>query len=165
MERLLQWDSLELKVSGARIAAIGIERIAAQRAPLRDLAMQFRPGELVVTGKAIKVLPIPFRFVIRRVAVEDLSTLRIVLEDFSAFGFIPLPKLLLQLFPDRQVADGVIVHPEVMAVTVLLDHFLPPFVDLKIESIDFVEGGVRVRVGAGGADPPVEVEDGNGRSH
>jgi hypothetical protein len=164
VERLVQWDALEFRISGARIAERAREQIAGRGAPVQDLAMHFTEAGIAVSGKVIKFIPVPFRFMIRRVIVEDL-TVRIPLEEFSAFGFLPLPKLMLQLFPDRTLADGVLLHPESMAVTILLDHFLPPFVDLSIDLLEFVEGGVKVRLGPGGADPPPEREEMNGRSH
>ena len=42
-----------------------------------------------------------------------------------------------------------------LTLLIQVDRFLPTFVDVKIENIEIVEGGLAVRIGAGGATPPV----------
>jgi hypothetical protein len=153
MEPLVTWNHLDLTITGSRIAQLVQHAIRERKVPVQDLKLQFREGEVLVTGRVIKVISIPFQFAVRRVELAG-NAVRIPLEGAAAFGFLPLPKLLLSLFGQREVSDGVTVHPESLSVSVRLERFLPPFVDLTVQAIDLVEGGVRVRCSAGGADLP-----------
>lgn len=153
MERLVSWDELNVKVSGERIRQFALDAVKQRRAPVHDLKLVFREGALFITGRVVKVIPIPFEVAVRRIEIRG-STIRVPFEQAAAFGFLPLPKLLLSLVGAREVSDGVTVHPESLSVSIRLDRFLPPFVDLTIERIDIVEGGLRVRCSAGGADIP-----------
>jgi hypothetical protein len=156
VERLVTWNEWHLRVAGSRIQDMARAAIAQRRAPLQDLILDFREGELLISGRTIKFVPVPFQAAVRRIEVDGLSV-RVLFEDASAFGFIPMPRILLSLFGDQRVADGITVHPESLSVSVALDRFLPPFVELTIESISLVSGGIRVRCGSGGADPPAEL--------
>ncbi len=153
MTRLIQWDLLELRVSGARLTEIARQEVAARKAPVGELRLDFAPGQIGISGKLIKGISLPFRLAIRRITPRG-SVIEVPLESISAFGFIPLPKLLFQLFGSMALAEGVELHPETMTLTIRLDRFLPTFVDAEVEEVRIVAGGLIVRIGPGGADPP-----------
>lgn len=153
MTRLIQWDLIELRISGARVAELARQEVAARKVPLTDLRLDFVPGQIGIAGKAVKGISLPFRLAIRRIVPRG-SSIDVPFESVSAFGFIPLPRLLFQLFGSMALADGVELHPETMTLTLRLDRFLPSFVDAEVEEVRIIAGGLIVRIGPGGADPP-----------
>lgn len=153
MTRLIQWDLLELRVSGARLTEIALQEVAARKAPVTELCLDFVPGQIGIAGKLVKGISLPFRLAIRKIIPRG-NSIEVPFESVSAFGFIPVPKLLFQLFGSMALADGVELHPETMTLTLRLDRFLPTFIDAEVEEVRVVAGGLIVRIGPGGADPP-----------
>jgi hypothetical protein len=80
--------------------------------------------------------------------------LRAVLEDFSTFGSLPLPKNLFRLVDALSLPDGIAFDPATMTVKVEIDALLPPSLDLTVKTIQFITGGVAVHLGEGSADIP-----------
>ena len=156
MPHLVEWDSLDLRLRGERILEIVRAQMAKQRAPVSGFMLEFVEGQANVSGQAQVIFAVPFRFVVRRVIVEK-GVAYIRLEEMSAFGFLPVPKLLMQIFGGKGLPEGISIIGDGSVVAARLDRFLPPFVDVAVESVTFVAGGVRVHLGPGGADPPVEV--------
>ena len=152
-DRLVQWDQIELRISGAKLADIARAEAASAGAPVRELRFDFVPREISISGKLVKGIAMPFRLAIRRI-VPVGRVIEVPFENVSAFGFLPLPKLLFQLFGKMALSDGVELHPETMTVRLRLDRFLPSFVDADVEEIRLVAGGLVVKLGPGGADRP-----------
>ena len=138
----------EVSKHSASEARQGGERLAESIAAIGERSQEI--------GKIIKVIPISFQTFVRRIELRDRIA-RVPFEQAAAFGFLPLPKLLLSVVGDREVSDGITVHSESLSVTIRLDRFLPSFVDLTIDRIDLVAGGLRVVCGGGGADVPPEM--------
>lgn len=152
-DRLIAWDGLELRVDGPRLLAGARLMLARRGAPIEDLTLEFRAGELSVSGKVRKGLPLPFRLKVRQIESHGRAvTARI--ENMAALGVIPLPSFLTRLVGNRQAADGVVYQAETNSLVIQLDRFLPTFVDVEISEIRIVDGGLAVRLGSGGADLP-----------
>jgi hypothetical protein len=152
-EHLVEWDGLDLRVDGTRLRDVAAAMMARSGAHIEDLAFRFRPGELTVSGKVRKVLPLPFRVVIRNIDALG-RTVRVRLEEIAALGVIPIPSILTRLVGNRQAAEGVVYQAESNALVIQLDRFLPTFLDVELAEIRILEGGLAVRLGRGGADLP-----------
>jgi len=153
MTRLVQWDFLELRVSGAKLGQIAVQEAAAHKAPVRELRLDFVPGEIAISGKLIKGIAVPFRLAIRKIIPRG-PVIEVPFENVSAFGFLPLPRILLQLFGNLALGEGVELQPERMLLRLHLDRFLPSFLDAEVEEVRIVSDGLIVRMGPGGADRP-----------
>ncbi|HUP66220.1 MAG TPA: hypothetical protein VM557_13165 [Thermoanaerobaculia bacterium] len=153
MDRLLSWDRLELRMRGEKLALLARRMLAAKRVPVSLDRLEFREGMAIAEGTLRKGLPIPFRFTLRRVRLEGRIA-RIPIEDLSVLGFLPVPSLLFRVAEGFAAVDGVTVDPKERGVIIALDRFLPDFVEVEIEAIRFVAGGVAVTMGPGGADLP-----------
>jgi hypothetical protein len=152
MKRLIEWDSLELRVDGGKLSEIAREAIA--RDPMIErLDLRFTNGLLRVEGSVRKFISVPFSVEITRFETKG-TTVRVPLDRISA-GPIPIPTLLVGLVRDRLPKD--LVRYEDPATLVLsLDRFLPPFVAADIQKIWIIDGGLAVTLGRGGADLPGE---------
>ena len=153
--RLVEWEGLRLKIRGDKAAAVARDMMRQQRAPIRDLELEFGEGSLVVHGKVEKILKVPFRVLIRRIEVRD-NVVMVPIENMSAFGFLPLPKLLLHLAPPGALPPGVHIDAAASTIAVEVDRFLPNFLEAKVEEIRIVPEGLILSLGAGGADLPPE---------
>lgn len=161
--RFIEWDVLEFRVNGAKIASIAGEQIHARDLPISELFLTFNDGLLKIEGKIRKLIGIPFVIEIDEL-IPSGKSLRIPFRRVSAFG-IPLPSFLMtvaQLFLD---SDEVSYDSSTNALTIMLDRFLPPFADVEIVSVRPVAGGIAVRLGAGGADLPQTSGGRNGEPH
>ena len=151
--RLVEWDRLELKLRGERVLAEARRNLAAKGVPVELDRIDFREGMAVVEGTLRKGMTIPFRFFLERIEAEG-RTLRIPIHRPTALGFIPVPGFFFKLAEGFAQADGVTVDAAAKAIVVSLDRFLPSFLDVEINEVGLVAGGVRVTLGAGGADLP-----------
>jgi hypothetical protein len=152
-ERLVEWDGLDLRISGTKLRDVAAAMMARGGAHIEDLAFRFRPGELTVSGKVKKGIPLPFRVVIRN--IEALGrTVRVRLEEMAALGVIPIPSIFTRLIGNRQAADGVVYEAKSNSLVIQLDRFLPTFLDVELAEIRILEGGLAVRLARGGADLP-----------
>ncbi|HVT43024.1 MAG TPA: hypothetical protein VMT00_01410 [Thermoanaerobaculia bacterium] len=156
-DRLIAWDSMALRVRGRRLEAFAREMLRANKAPIDELSLEFHDGEIRVSGKGRTLVPVPFRLRIRRIDHQN-GTIRIPLESASAFGFVPVPKFLFHLARGMLRAEGLSLDSPAQTVVIALDRFLPSFVDVTIERIRLVEGGIELLLGNGGADPPAGLE-------
>lgn len=152
LPRLIQWDVLDFKISGERIARIIGEEIEKRKAPVAQLELEFARDLFRIDGKIRKAIAIPFTIEIVSFAVEG-TMLRVPLHRAAAFG-IPIPSFLMTIAQFWLKSDEVMFDSATNTISVKLDRFLPPFVDVKIEQIRPVSGGIAVRLGPGGADPP-----------
>jgi hypothetical protein len=160
MRRLIEWDSLDVRVDGGKLTVIAREAVA--REPMIErLDLRFSNGLLRVEGTIRKFIAIPFSIEITRFECKG-TTVRVPLERISA-GPIPIPSLLVGLVRDRFPKD--LVRYEDPATLVLsLERFLPPFIAADIQKIWILDGGLAVTLGKGGADMPVGGLDAAGRS-
>jgi hypothetical protein len=150
VKRFIEWDSLDVRVSGEKFAAMAKE-IAAKDPMLERMDLKFENGLLRVEGAIRKVISVPFTVEIREL-VPNKTTVRVPLSKISA-GPLPIPKMLLGLLKDKFPKD-VMTFEEPATFVVSLDRFLPPFVTADIQKIWIIDGGLAVTLGKGGADLP-----------
>jgi hypothetical protein len=147
MNRFIEWDGFDVRVDGAKLAAL-----VPVVPPIERIDLRFSNGLLRVEGSLRKFISVPFAVEIREI-VADGDTIRVPLSSASAFGGIPIPQFLFGLLKGRLPADVVQLEPPATLV-VSLDRFLPTFVDAEIRHIWIIDGGLAVTLGKGGADLP-----------
>ncbi|HSN68213.1 MAG TPA: hypothetical protein VLV48_03150 [Thermoanaerobaculia bacterium] len=152
-QRLVEWDRLQVRILGSRIAVLAREAVRRSGAPVEIQSVDFRAGDAEIAGTLRKGLALPFSFHLRTIAVEG-RTLRLPIEQLTVAGFLPVPTLLFRLAEGFGSMKGVAIDPERKTVIVSVDRFLPEFVDVEIEAVRIIETGVEVTLGRGGADPP-----------
>jgi len=150
MQRFIAWDRLEVKVDGAKLAALVRERALVP--PIERIDLRFSDDLLRVDGAIRKFISVPFAVEVREI-VADGDVIRVPLSSASAFGGIPIPQFLFGLVKGRLPAELVRLEPPATFV-VSLDRFLPTFIDADIREIRIIDGGLAVALGAGGADLP-----------
>jgi hypothetical protein len=153
----VQWDQLEIRVDGGKLAAMARQMVAGDRT-IERLELRFHNGLLRVEGAIRKFISIPFTVDITHFAATG-TTLRIPLTRISA-GPIPVPTLLVGLVRDRFPRE-LVRYEDPATLVVSLDRFLPPFVSADIQKIWIIEGGLAVTLGRGGADLPPGGTDGS----
>jgi hypothetical protein len=155
MKHFIEWDAIDVRVDGAKIAAMAREMIAGDPM-IRKLDLTFTNGLLRVEGSVRKFISIPFTVEITRFETKG-RTVRIPLARITA-GPLPVPTLLVGLLRQRFPAD--VKYEEPATLVVSLDRFLPPFVAADIQKIWIIDGGLAVTLGRGGADLPPGGMDG-----
>jgi len=149
MDRFVEWDWLEVRVSGEKIEALAQ---TLKVPPIERLSLRFRKGHLRVEGTIRKFITVPFSVEVTEMPASG-TTVRVPLRNASAFGAIPVPQFLFSLAQTRLPKDLVRFEPPATFV-VSLDRFLPPFVSADVKSISIIDGGLAVSLGPGGADMP-----------
>ena len=149
--RFIAWDRLDVRVDGAKLAALVRER--ALVAPIERIDLHFSDGLLRVEGAIRKFISVPFAVEVREI-IADGHVIRVPLASASAFGGIPIPQFLFGLVKGRLPAEVVRLEPPATLV-VSLDRFLPTFVDADIREIRIIDGGLAVALSEGGADVPL----------
>lgn len=159
MRRFIEWDSIDVRVDGEKIAVMAREMVA--REPMIErLGLRFTNGLLRVDGSIRKLISVPFTVEITRFEAKG-TTVKVPLARMSA-GPLPIPTILVGLL--RQWLPRDLVGFEDPATLVLsLDRFLPPFVSADIQKIWIIDGGLAVTLGKGGADLPPGGNDGTDR--
>ena len=159
MDHFVEWDILDLRVSGDKLNAL----VATMRVdPVERIELQFFNGLLRVTGSIRKFISVPFSLDIREIIAAG-STVRVPLGAASAFGAIPIPQFLFGLVRNRLPAE-LVRYEDPATLVFSLDRFLPTFIDADIQKIWIIDGGLAVTFGRGGADlppPSAEEPDGN----
>jgi hypothetical protein len=150
MKRLIEWDSLDVRVDGGKIAVMAREAVAGDPM-IERLDLRFKNGLLRVEGSVRKFISIPFSVEITRFEAKG-TTVRVPLERISA-GPIPIPTLVVGLVRDRFPKD-LVRYEDPATLVVSLDRFLPSFVAADIQKIWIIDGGLAVTLGRGGADLP-----------
>jgi hypothetical protein len=153
VDSLLEWDNVDFRVRGATVLQIVFDLIQKKQLPISDLRLEFLAGELQISARIQKGIAIPVKLTVSRIIVEG-KTVRVPLENVATFGLVPIPKLLFRVIDNQKLPEGIRFDPETMTLAVSPDRFLPPFIDLKIESIRIVPGGMAVRLGPGSAGLP-----------
>ena len=150
MKRFIEWDSIDIRVDGGKVAAMAREMIASEPM-IEKLDLKFSNGLLRVEGKIRKVISVPFTVDITRFEASG-TTVKVPLAKVSA-GPIPIPTLLVGLIRDRFPKD-LVRYEEPATLVMSLDRFLPPFVTADIQKIWIIDGGLAVTLGRGCADLP-----------
>ncbi len=157
MRRFVEWDQLELRVSGDKLDALA-KRMRVE--PIERIELQFLNGLLRVAGSIRKFISVPFSVDITEIVASG-RTVRVPLRSASAFGGIPVPKFLFGLFRHR-LPEELVRYEDPATLLFSLDQFLPPFVDAEIQKIWIIDGGLAVTLGRGGADLPPPSEEPHG---
>ena len=155
MRRFIEWDSLDVRVSGDRIAELAREMVAKDPM-IEKLDLKFSNGMLRVEGMVRKFILIPFTVDISHFDAKG-TTIRVPLGRMTA-GPLPIPSLLVGLLRQQFPADVGFEPPATLVLS--LDRFLPSFVAADIQKIWIIEGGLAVTLGRGGADLPPGGMDG-----
>lgn len=150
MKRFIEWDSLDVRVDGARINDMAREMVASDPMVER-LDLRFTNGLLRVEGSVRKFISVPFTVDITRMIASG-TTVRVPLARISA-GPIPVPTLLVGLVRSKFPKE-LVTYEEPATLVLSLDRFLPPFVAADIQKIWIIDGGLAVFLGRGGADLP-----------
>ncbi|MGZ4778805.1 MAG: hypothetical protein ACXV5L_06390 [Thermoanaerobaculia bacterium] len=151
MPQFIEWDSLDLRVSGEKLNELARSMVVD---PIQRLELHFLNGMLRIDGTAKVFMSVPFTVYVSEMTPSGTSV-RVTLRAASAFGAIPIPRFLFRLVKDRLPKD--LVRFEEPATFVFsLDRFLPPFVSTDIQKIWIIDGGLAVSLGRGGADLPAE---------
>lgn len=150
MKRFIEWDSLDVRISGEKIAAMAREMTRAEPM-IERLDLRFLNGLLRIEGIIRKFIAIPFTVEITQILPKG-TTVRVPLARISA-GPIPIPTLLVGL-AKKHFPPELMGFEEPATIVVSLDRFLPPFVSADIQKIWIIDGGLAVTLGRGGADLP-----------
>lgn len=149
MRRFIEWDSLQVRVDGEKIAALAREMVAVDPM-IERIDLTFQNGLLRVQGAVRKFIVIPFTVDITHIETSG-TTVRVPLGRMTA-GTLPLPSLLVGLLRRQFPADVGYEPPATLVLS--LERFLPSFVEADIKKIWIIEGGLAVTLGRGGADIP-----------
>lgn len=144
---------IQVQAMQIRVPESTLNRVLSQRPVegLSDLHLQVGDaGRLQLSGYAHKVFPIPFS-VSGRVSAAGGSKLRFEVEKARVAGFLPVPRLMMNLFASlasREMAQ-MNVQQEGGAFVVDSRGFLPANVSVGIDSVQTRAGEVTLR-----KDPP-----------
>ena len=150
MRHFIEWDNLDVRVSGEKIAAMAREMVAKEPM-IESLDLKFTNGLLRVSGVAKKFIRVPFTVDITEFRAQG-TTVRVPLARISA-GPLPVPTLLVGLLRQKFPKE-LVTYEEPATLVMSLDRFLPPFVAADIQKIWIIDGGLAVTLGRGGADLP-----------
>lgn len=157
VRRFIEWDSIDVRVDGGKIAAMAREMVAKDPM-IERLDLRFSNGLLRVEGSVRKFISVPFTVDINRFEAKG-TTVKIPLARMTA-GPLPLPTLLVGLIRTKFPAD--VGYEEPATLVLSLDRFLPSFVAADIQKIWIIDGGLAVTLGRGGADLPTGGINGTG---
>ncbi len=149
MPRFIEWDSMELRVSGEKLNELARTMVVD---PIRRLELRFLNGMMRIDGTAKVFMSVPFTVYVSDM-VPSGTSVRVTLRAASAFGAIPIPQFLFRLAKDR-LPKGLVTFEEPATFVFSLDRFLPTFVNTEIQKIWVIDGGLAVTLGRGGADLP-----------
>jgi hypothetical protein len=150
VKRFIEWDSIEVRVDGAKVAEMARE-IVRQEPMIEKLDLKFSNGLLRVEGTIRKIISVPFTVDITRFEAKG-TTVKVPLARISA-GPLAIPTILVGLLRNRLPKDQV-GFEEPATLVLSLDRFLPPFVSADVQKIWIIDGGLAVTLGRGGADLP-----------
>jgi hypothetical protein len=149
MSHLIEWDTFELRVDGAKLnATLGTFRVD----PIERMEIRFSNGLMRIEGSIRKFISVPFRVDITELRASG-TEVRVPVHSAAAFGGIPIPRFLFTFFKEQLPRD-MIRFEEPATFVVSLDRFLPDFIAAEIQRIWIIDGGLAVTLGRGGADLP-----------
>ena len=155
MAHFVEWDSLELRVSGDKLNTI-LKSMIGRTEPIERIEVLFFNGVMRVKGSIRKFISVPFSVDITEIRASG-TTVRVPLHAASAAGF-PVPMILFRLIKNRLPGD-LVSYEEPATLVMSLDRFLPAFVSADIQRIWIIDGGLAVTLGRGGADLPQPTEE------
>ncbi len=147
--RFVEWDSLDVRVSGEKLNALVREMRVP---PIERLELRFFNGLLRIEGSIRKIISVPFCVEVTEMLASG-TTVRVPVQSASAFGGIPVPRFLFTL-AKNQIPRDLMHYEEPSTFVVSLDRFLPSFVTADVRKIWIIDGGLAVSLGTGGADLP-----------
>ena len=150
MKHFVEWDSIELRVDGERLAELA-RRAAAAEPSVEKLDLIFSNGLLRIEGAVRKFVRIPFTIDITEM-LASAHEIRIPLRTVSAAGF-PIPRFLIGLIRSR-LPEGLVRYEEPTTLVVSVERFLPQFVSVELQRVWMIDGGLAIILGRGGANPP-----------
>jgi hypothetical protein len=150
VRRFIEWDSLDVRIDGAKLNDMARAMVAGDPM-IERLELKFENALLRVEGSVRKFISVPFSVEIPRIEAHG-TTVRVPLARISA-GPIPVPTLLIGLLRNRLPRE-LVQYEEPATLVMSLDRFLPPFVSADIQKIWIIDGGLAVTLGRGGADLP-----------
>ncbi|SRR5712691_5513737 len=159
MAHFVEWDSLELRVSGDKLNTI-LKSMIGRTEPIERIEVLFFNGVMRVEGSIRKFISVPFTVDITEIRASG-TTVRVPLRAASAAGF-PVPMILFRLIKNRLPGD-LVSYEEPATLVMSLDRFLPAFVSADIQRIWIIDGGLAVTLGRGGADLPQPTEGSDDR--
>src|SRR6266550_7704863 len=137
MARLIEWDSLEVRISGEKINDLAR---AFRLAPIEKLRLTFTNGLLRVDGAVRKFISVPFTVEISEILASG-TTIRVPVKSASAFGALPIPRFLFSL-AQGQLPRDLVGFEEPATFVIALDRFLPNFVSADVQKIWIIDGGL-----------------------
>jgi hypothetical protein len=149
MPQFIEWDQLDLRVSGDKLNAMARSMVVE---PIQRMELKFLNGLLRIDGTAKVFMSVPFTVYVTEMFPRG-TEVRVPLKAASAFGAIPIPQFLFRLAKDRLPKD-LVRFEEPATFVFALDRFLPSFVTTEIQKIWIIDGGLAVTLGRGGADLP-----------
>lgn len=150
MKHFIEWDSIDVRVDGEKVAAMAREMLKSEPM-IERLDLKFSNGLLRVEGAIRKIISVPFTVEITRFEAKG-TTVKVPLARMSA-GPLAIPTILLGLLRNRLPKDQV-GFEEPATLVLSLDRFLPSFVSADVQKIWIIDGGLAVTLGRGGADLP-----------
>jgi len=160
MPRLIEWDTLDVRVDGEKLNAM----LATFRVdPIERMSIRLTNGLMRVDGSIRKFISVPFSIEIAELIAAG-TEVRVPVRAASAFGGIPIPRFLFALAKER-LPRGLVRFEEPATFVVSLERFLPQFVSADIQKIWIIEGGLSVTLGKGGADLPPIGDEQHGKDH
>jgi hypothetical protein len=157
MPQFVEWDSLDVRVSGEKLNAL-LRELRVDR--LERIALHFSGGLLRIEGSIRAVFSVPFCVEVNEMIASG-TTVRVPVRSAWAFGGIPIPRFLFTLAKSRLPKD-LMRYEEPSTFVVSLDRFLPSFVTADVRKIWIIDGGLAVSLGSGGADLPQSVGGSHG---
>ncbi|MGZ4808010.1 MAG: hypothetical protein ACXV7D_01660, partial [Thermoanaerobaculia bacterium] len=101
MPQFIEWDSLDLRVSGEKLNELARSMVVD---PIQRLELHFLNGMLRIDGTARVFMSVPFTVYVSEMTPSGTSV-RVTLRAASAFGAIPIPRFLFRLVKDRLPKD------------------------------------------------------------
>ncbi|HEV8436382.1 MAG TPA: hypothetical protein VGR95_23440 [Thermoanaerobaculia bacterium] len=155
MARLIEWDAIEVRISGEKMNEIAR---SVRLPPIESLQLRFSNGSMRVEGTIRKFITVPFAVEIGEILASG-TTIRVPVKSASAFGAIPIPRFLFSL-AQGQLPRDLVRYEEPATFVIALDRFLPNFVTADVQQIWIIDGGLAVTLGRGGADLPPSAASG-----
>ena len=147
---LVEWEHIDLRISGWKLHEKASELLHSKRAPVTDLKLDFLEGSILVAAKVQKGIPVSVQFKVVDIIATG-TTLEVRIDSVSTFGILPVPKLLFRMVGELNLPDGLSFDAETMKLVIRLDRLMPEFVDLTVDAVRMIEGGLVMRLGKGGA--------------
>ena len=148
---LVEWEQIDLRLSGWKLQEKANQELTRTRLPVSDVRLEFRDGSIGVALKIQKGIAIPVRCAVTGIEVRR-SRIEIRIERVSTFGVLPIPGSLFRFVGEMNLPDGVRFDSAEMKIVLELSKLVPGVVDLTVERVRIIEGGLVVRLGQGGID-------------